>query len=70
MTKKKAGASEMITVQDAAKRKGVSDARVYQWLADGRLTRHEKFGRVVVDVGELDSLTEQKRGPKSRGRKR
>ncbi len=54
----------MITVQDAAKRRGVTDARVYQWLSEGRLTRHEKFGRVLVDAGELDSLTELPRGPK------
>ena len=69
MAKKKSEGSEMITVQDAAKRRGVTDARVYQWLAEGRLTRHERFGRVLVDAGELDSLAELPRGPKSRKRK-
>jgi len=63
-TKKMLEESEMLTVQEAAKRKGVTDARVYQWLADGRLTRHERYGRTLVDVSELDSLTEMRRGPK------
>jgi hypothetical protein len=69
MAKKKVEGSEMITVQDAAKRKGVTDARVYQWLSEGRLTRHERFGRVVVDSGELDALAALPRGPKGRSRK-
>ncbi len=41
---------DMLTVPEAAKIKGVTDARIYQWIADGRLTRHtdERFGRTTV----------------------
>lgn len=54
----------MLTVQEAAERKGVTDVRVYQWLAEGRLTKHEKYGRTLVDAAELDALQELRRGPK------
>lgn len=54
----------MLTVQEAAERKGVTDVRVYQWLAEGRLTKHGKYGRTLVAVAELDALQELRRGPK------
>ena len=49
---------DMLTVQEAAKLKGVTDARIYQWIADGRLTKHtdERFGRTLINREELESL--------------
>ncbi len=60
----------MVTVQEAAREKGVSDSRIYQWLGEGRLKRHQQFGRVVVDLTEVMALEELKRGwPKGKSRK-
>jgi excisionase family DNA binding protein len=61
MKKKK---PELITVQVAAERKGVTDARVYQWIKEGRLTKYEQFGRVLIDASEIEALQAQRRGPK------
>ena len=63
MAKRNPEGSEMLTVQEAAERKGVTDVRVYQWLAEGRLTKHGKYGRTLVAVADLDALLELRRGP-------
>jgi len=44
---------EFVTVRDAADRAGVTVKAIYYSLEHGRLTRHEKFGRLVVDLDEL-----------------
>lgn len=56
----------MLTVPEAARRKGVTESRVYQWIAEGRLTKHvePRFRRTLVQVDELDAITPQKRGPR------
>lgn len=60
----------MVTVKDAATSKGVSDARIYQWITEGRLQKSEVFGRVVVDLNEVMALEHKKRGwPKGKSRK-
>lgn len=47
----------MLTVQDAAERLHVSPKAIYAALADGRLTRHEQYGRVLVDEKEVENYT-------------
>ncbi len=56
----------MLTVPEAAKLKGVTEARVYQWISEGRLTKHtdERFNRTLVNAAELATLTPLKRGRK------
>lgn len=44
---------ELITVQDAATQLKVSPKAVYYALAEGKLTRHERFGRVLLDKSEV-----------------
>lgn len=65
MSKKKGKApDDMITVQEAAKRKGVSRSRIHQWISEGRLAKEERYGRTVVSEAEVMALQELKRGPK------
>jgi hypothetical protein len=47
---------DLVTVTEAARLRGVSKARVKQWLAAGRLKRVEKYGRVLVSRREVMSL--------------
>ena len=46
---------EFTTVQDAADRLQVSPKAIYYALAENKLTRHEQFGRVVLDKAEVES---------------
>lgn len=63
MAKKKAtGGGQMLTVSEAAALKGVTTERVYQWLSEGRLTRHEQYGRTLIEKGELLALKALRRG--------
>jgi hypothetical protein len=43
-------------MREAARLRGVSEARVQQWLAAGRLKRVEKYGRVLVSRREVMTL--------------
>lgn len=54
--------SEMLTVQEAAKLKGVTDTRVYQWIAEGRLKTQEAYGRTLIIRNEVLNLEPQRRG--------
>lgn len=56
---------DMVTVQEAATLKGVSRARVHQWITDGRLQKEVRYGRTVVSLSEVMTLEELKRGPKA-----
>ncbi len=48
-SKKIAGGDEMlITIQEAAKLRGVTRTRIYQWIDEGRLQKETRFGRSVV----------------------
>ncbi|HEX8459376.1 MAG TPA: hypothetical protein VF656_18940 [Pyrinomonadaceae bacterium] len=50
---------EFITINDAAELRGVSKARIHQWIGEGRLRKETRYGRVVVwrsEVMELESL--------------
>ncbi len=42
-----------MTVQDAAVMLNVSPKAIYYLLAKGKLTRHEQFGRVVLEKAEI-----------------
>lgn len=66
MKKKEADKTDdMVTVQDAANQKGVSRARVHQWISEGRLNKEQRYGRTVVSLSEVMALEELKRGPKA-----
>ncbi len=63
MKKKRQNDEDLITVQEAVEVKGVSKARIHQWLKEGRLTKEERYGRVLVHREELLSI-----GPLPAGR--
>lgn len=44
---------ELITVQDAAARLSVTPKAVYYAIEAGSLTKHEQYGRVLVDAAEV-----------------
>jgi len=45
---------ELLSVQEAAKRIGVTNKAIYYSLYHGKLTAHRKYGRVLVDASEID----------------
>ena len=45
----------LITVQEAAGKAGVSVKAIYYALTEGNLTRHEQYGRVLVDKQEIEA---------------
>jgi predicted DNA-binding transcriptional regulator AlpA len=47
----------LITVKEAAKKKGVSVKSIYYAISEERLTRHEQYGKVLVDEAEIDAYT-------------
>jgi hypothetical protein len=60
---------DLITIAEAAAVKGVSRARVHQWIAAGRLKTEMKYGRALVHRKELMALQSLRRGrpPKNDG---
>lgn len=46
---------EFLTVQEAASKLSVSPKAVYYALTERKLTRHEMFGRVVLDSAEVEA---------------
>jgi excisionase family DNA binding protein len=71
MVKTKAKTDEnLLTVQEAATERAVSRARIYQWINEGRLTKHEKYGRTLVSRIELSEIEARQGGwPKGKSRK-
>jgi excisionase family DNA binding protein len=54
----------LIPVKEAAERRGVSRAMVYQWVEEGQLTKHKVGSRTFVDEVELEALMfEQNHAP-------
>lgn len=55
---------EWLTVPEAAKLKGVTESRVYQWISEGRLQKQvdERFGRTLVSRTDLNALQYLRRG--------
>lgn len=54
---------ELLTVHEAAAQKNVSPTAIYYALTAGNMTKHKKFGRVLVDAAELENYQ-----PKTSGR--
>lgn len=53
-SKKNAGSDDMLmTIQEAAKLRGVTRTRIYQWIEEGRLRKEVRFGRSVVYRDEV-----------------
>ena len=50
------GTDDFVTVAEAARLRGVSKARIRQWIKEGRLGRIEKYGRVLVKRREVETL--------------
>ncbi len=46
---------DFVTVQDAAAMLRVSPKAIYYALTENKLTRHEQFGRVVLDKAEVNA---------------
>lgn len=64
---KKSESQNMVTVQRAAAERGVTPARIYQWIEEGRIKNtkiDEIFNRRLVDLNEVLSLEPMKPGPK------
>lgn len=47
---------DLLTLREAADLKGVTKARVQQWIAAGRLRKVMKYGRALVSRRELMAL--------------
>lgn len=54
-TKSHVDITRLVTVQDAAAMLNVSSKAIYYAVAENKLTRHEQFGRVVLDKGEVEA---------------
>lgn len=46
-------ALKFITVQEAADRLSITPKAVYYAIAEGKLTRHEQYGRVLLNEAEV-----------------
>jgi excisionase family DNA binding protein len=56
-------ADELITIQDAAERFGVSENNIYSAIYRGRLAFQERFGRKVLRVADVEEyLRTSRRG--------
>jgi hypothetical protein len=45
---------ELVAVQEAASRAGVTPKAIYYQINRGELTRHSQFGRVLVNLAEVE----------------
>lgn len=61
--------ASMLTTIDAAKKIGVTDARIRQIIADGRLKADKFGGSFVIAEKDLAKYKPNKRGPKPKSRK-
>ena len=69
MTKKKRenkvfNASDLITMTEAAKLRGVSRAAIHELVQRGRLRSEQMFGRVLLYRSEVEAFEKSKPGPK------
>ncbi len=58
--------SDLITVAEAAKLRGVSRQAIHALIARGRLSATEMFGKVLVHRSEISSFEPEQPGPKTR----
>jgi excisionase family DNA binding protein len=57
--------SNLITIAEAARLRGVSRSAISELVRRGRLRSIEMFGRVLVYRSEVESFQKQKPGPKT-----
>jgi excisionase family DNA binding protein len=62
--------SDLISQAEAGRLRGVSRNAIADLIRRGRLNFVEVAGRTLVYRSEVEGFTEQKRGPKGRGRER
>ena len=60
-----ADVSDLITIAEAARLRGVSRAAISELVRRGRLRSTEMFGRVLVYRSEIENFQKQKPGPKT-----
>ena len=56
--------SELVTVTEAAKLRGVSRAAIHELVQRGRLRSERMFGRVLLYRNEVEAFEKDKPGPK------
>lgn len=56
--------SDLITIAEAARLRGVSRSAISELVRRGRLRSAEMFGRVLVYRSEVEGFQKQKPGPK------
>lgn len=59
--------SDLVTVTEAAKLRGVSRAAIHELVQRGRLRAERRFGRVLLYRSEIESFEKEKPGPKPSG---
>ena len=62
MATKKQKEDDLITIAEGAALKGVSRARVHQWISEGRLKTETRYGRLLIHQKELMALQSLRRG--------
>lgn len=57
--------SDLITIAEAARLRGVSRSAISELVRRGRLRSVEMFGRVLIYRSEVEGFQKQKPGPKT-----
>jgi hypothetical protein len=60
--KPESASDDFVTVQEAARMRGVSRSRIHQWIQEARLRKEERYGRTVVSLSEVMNLEKLKVG--------
>jgi hypothetical protein len=55
---------DLITIVEAARRLKLSRQSVYEAIWGGRLTRHERYGKMLVDAAEIAAYKPNNYGEK------
>ncbi len=58
---------ELLTVNEAAERIGVTPKAVYYQINHGKFTRHTEYGKVLVDATEVSRYIPRKRSTRISG---
>lgn len=59
--------SQLLTITEAAKLRGVSRAAIHELVQRGRLRAERMFGRVLLYRNEVETFEKEKPGPKPSG---
>lgn len=52
----------LLTIAQAAARRGCSTSTIWRRIADGELKTHRRFGRTLVCADDVDRLSDPPRG--------